>query len=177
MPHIEAVLLTKWILDDQDNVVPDAIIDLLDCSPGNRYRDITHQPDPRQSIIHHLPIFLANVHINLPTALQFTPDPRTWPLSHTYIDDQGNTIAHNRHATLTDTQRRQLLDYITSNSALTTQDLASIFDPTDTRTDIARKLNRLFCRPLPGQAHPTSRLKHLWQDIKRPFSNTQPEGS
>ena len=159
MPYIDAIIFTKWVKDDEDANVPNAISDIYawaiandeylpEGNPGvgpfGRYEDLTGQANVHQRILDNLAVFCAKLEITVTTAQQFASDPRIWTLGYWRRDDEGAVLDHNWDTTLTTAERQHAANYITSNSNITVQQLAAVFDATDTRQEIATKLRAFF---------------------------------
>lgn len=154
MPYIDAVIFTKYIQDADGSNVPNAVSDIYAWAIANnealpdgsfgKYSDLTGFDNVHQRILDNLAVMVAKLEITVPTAQQFASDPRFWTLGYWRRDDEGSVIDHNWNTTLTVAERQQAVSYITSNSNITAQQLASAFDATDTRAVIASKLKAFF---------------------------------
>ncbi len=159
MTYLDAVIFTKWTQDAEGHNVPNAISDIYawavangeylpeghsGVGPFGRYQDLTGQANVHQRILNNLAVFVAKLEITVATAQHFAADPRIWTLGYWRRDDDGAVIAHNWDTILTTAERQQAAAYITANSAITAQQLATAFDATDTRREIAQKLKAFF---------------------------------
>ena len=159
MPLIDAVVLLRWVPDDDGNNVPDAVDEIYawaiandeylpegssGVGPFGRYEDITGQDNVHQRILDDLGIFAAKLQLTPTTAAQFAADPRFWTLGYRRLDDDGEVVTSNWDEPLSVEQRQQAVTYITTHSAITAQQLAAVFDASDTRLEIARKLKEFF---------------------------------
>lgn len=158
MPVIDAVIIARWV-DVDGNKHPDAIDDIYvwalandeyllggrsGFGPFGKYQDLTGQVNVHQKVLDNLGIFIAKLEVTPVTAQQFANDPRIWTLGYWRRGDDGEPIADNWNTTLTVEDRQLAVSYITSNSKITAQQLANVFDVTDTRKEIARKLKEFF---------------------------------
>ncbi len=156
MPYIDAIVFTKWVKDAEDTNVPNAIADIYAWAIANgeflpydpdsygKYQDLTAQANIHQRILDNLAVFCAKLEITVTTAQHFAGDNRIWTLGYWRKDDEGAVIEHNWDTTLTAGERQQAVSYVTSNSAITAQQLTARFDATDTRRQIAQKLRAFF---------------------------------
>ena len=159
MPYIDAVIFTKYVKDAEGVNVPNAISDIYawaiandeylpegqsGIGPFGRYEDLTGQADVHERILDNLAVFCAKLEVTVPTAQQFATDSRIWTLGYWRRDDEGGVIDHNWNTALTPDERQEAAAHITNNSAITVQQLAAVFDPTDTRAEIASKLMAFF---------------------------------
>jgi len=158
MPYIDAVIFTKWVKDGGTNV-PNAISDIYAWANANdeylpegesgkgpfgRYEDLTGQANVHQKILDNLAVFAAKLEVTVATAQQFASDNRFWTLGYRRFDDEGEVTFSNWDTTLTTAERQQAVNYITTNSSITAQQLANVFDVDDTRLEIAQKLKDYF---------------------------------
>ena len=158
MPFIDAVIITRWA-EDAGVWSPDAVNDIFawalandeylpggrsKVGPFGRYEDLTGQVDVRQQILDDLAVFVAKLEVTPATAQHFADDPRIFTLGYWQRDDEGNAMDDNWDTALTVEERQRAVNYITSNSKITAQQLANVFDATDTRKEIARKLKEFF---------------------------------
>lgn len=159
MPLIDAVVFTRWVPDIDGNNVPDAVDEIYawaiandellpeaisDFGPYGRFEDITGQDNVHQRILDDLGVFCANLHLTPVTAAQFADDSRLWTLGYRRYNDEGKVTFSNWGTTLTAEERQQAVNYITTHSKITQQQLAAVFDPADTRREIAQKLQAFF---------------------------------
>ena len=159
MAITEAVAFMKWVKDDDDRNVPDAVSDIYAWAiandeylpegesgkgPFGRYEDLTGQANVHQRILDNLGVFAARLEITDATANHFASDPRFWVLGYKRFDADGEQIASNWDTALTAEERQRAANYITNNSNITAQQLASKFDVDDTRLEIAEKLKAFF---------------------------------
>jgi len=159
MPMIDAVVFLKWIPDVDGNNVPDAVDEIYawaiandeylpegyaGIGPFGRYEDITGQDNVHQKILDNLGVFVAKLQLTPTTAAQYASDPRLWTLGYKRFDDEGEVTFSNWGEPLTVAERQQAVNYITTNSAITAQQLATVFDASDTRLEIAQKLKAFF---------------------------------
>lgn len=159
MPYIDAVIFTKFVLDGEGNPVFHAISDIFTWAIANdenlphdptcygKCTDLTGQtggPAMKQRILDNLAIFCAKLEITTATAAQFVADARIWTLGYKRYNDDGEEMFSNWGDSLTAGERQQAATYVTTNSAITAQQLAAAFDPSDTRLEIARKLKAFF---------------------------------
>jgi hypothetical protein len=155
MPFIKAVIFAKWVDVDGSNS-PDAIDDIYSWAIANneglplepnvkgRYQDITGQANVHQKILDDLAIFVAQLEITTATAAQFAADPRIWTLGYRRYNDEGEETFSNWNEPLTAEERTQAINYVTSNSKITQQQIVAVFDAGDTRREIAQKLKQFF---------------------------------
>ena len=158
MPVIDAVVITKWVENDGVRM-PNAMQDISAWAVANdeylpggrsgigpywRYVDLTGQADVRQQLLDNLAVFVAKMEVTPATAQHFADDPRIFTLGYWQRDDEGNAMDDNWDTALTVEERQRAVNYITSNSKITAQQLANVFDATDTRKEIARKLKEFF---------------------------------
>ncbi len=157
MPYIDAVIFTKWIEGEK---MPNALLDVSAWALANGeylpqplfgshpcglvYQDLTGQANIHQRILDDLAVFVAKIQIAVATAQQFASDNRIWTLGYWRRDDEGEVIDSNWNGPLTPDERQQAVSYITTNSAITAQQLAAVFAPTDTMAEIAHKLKVFF---------------------------------
>ena len=154
MPLIDAVIFTKYVKNAKDENVPNAISDIYAWAIANgeqlpdgvygRYEDLTAQANVHQRILDNLAVFVAKLEITPATAQQFANDPRIWTLGYKRLNDEGEVTFSNWDTMLTVEERQQAGNYITSNSNISAQQIASKFDAGDTRLEIARKLKAFF---------------------------------
>lgn len=159
MPYIDAIVLTKWVKDVEDTNIPNAISDIYTWAVANdeylpegesgkgpfgRYEDLTAQANVHQRVLDNLAVFCAKLEVTVATANQFSTDPRIWMLGYWRRNDEGEVLDHNWSTTLSEAERQEVIDYVTSNSVITTQQIVAAFDATDTRQEIAQKLRAFF---------------------------------
>lgn len=159
MPYMDAVIFARYVEDADGANVPNAIADIFAWAMANdehlpegesgkgpfgRYEDLTGQANVAQCILDNIAVMCAKLEITVATALQFAADPRIWTLGYWRRDDEGGVISHNWDETLTAEERQVAVDWITANSAYTAEQLATVFDVTDTRRQIAQKLRAFF---------------------------------
>ena len=157
MAYIDAVIFTKYVEEVQNGEtvnVPNAISDIFAWARANneqlpdgtfgRYEDLTGCANVHQAILDNLSIMCAKLEVTVATAQQFASDPRIWALGRWVKDDEGEVTNSNWQTTLTSAERTQAINYITSNSAITAGQLATAFDASDTRAQIANKLKAFF---------------------------------
>ena len=161
MPSIDAVVLGKWVVGPNGKNVPNGFYDVNawaiandEFLPGGQsgkgpfhfYTDLTELANVHQRILDNLAIYVAKLEVTVNTAQQFVSDPRFWTLGYWRKDDEGVVIDHNWGTTLTLAERQAAAQYVTNNSAITAQQLAAVFDASDTRAEIAEKLKVFFRR-------------------------------
>ena len=159
MPLIDAIVFLKWVPDVNGNNVPDAVDEIYawaiandeylpegysGVGPFGRYEDITGQDNVHQCILDDLGVFAAKLELTSTTAAHFASDPRLWTLGYKRINDEGEQTFSNWDITLSVAERQQAVDYITTHSKITVQQLAVAFDATDTRREIVQKLRAFF---------------------------------
>ena len=157
MPYIDAIAFVKWVKNADQHNVPDAVAEIHAWSAANAeqlpdgtfgvYEDVTGQaggPALNQRILDNLGLFLARLQMTVATAQHFAADPRIWTLGYWRRDDDAAVLSHNWNTTLTAAERQQAVNYVTSNSNITAQQIAAVFDATDTRAEIADKLKAYF---------------------------------
>ena len=166
--YIDAVVFTKWVKEDMGNGeltnVPDAVSDVYDWAiandeflpegesgkgPFGRYEDLTGQANVHQRILDNLGVFAAKLQITPATAAHFASDPRFWTLGYRRVVVDPETreetvINSNWDEPLSAAERKQAGDYVSNNSNITKQQLATVFDADDTRLEIAQKLKAFF---------------------------------
>lgn len=159
MPVIDAVVITKWVEVAEKVWRPDVLDEVFAWAMANdeylpggqsgfgpfgRYMDLTGQADAHQQILDDLAVFIAKLEVTAATAQHFADDPRMFTLGYWRRDDDGAVITHNWDTVLSVEDRQRAVSYITTQSKITAQQLANVFDATDTRRDIAEKLKAFF---------------------------------
>lgn len=81
--------------------------------------------------------------VTVATAQQFAADSRIFTLGRRIFDDDGNVTNSNWNTTLSDGERKQVLDWL-ENHGISRAQVSARFGGSDTRLEIATKLKAYF---------------------------------